>query len=93
MTTLGLASTDFMNHPPDDLFPNDTFLALGSNATTFDVTSPVTDMANYRNDPTLRYDFVLRGQYEPPDGASNSSCASKVRKMQLHVTYLVPDQH
>jgi hypothetical protein len=93
VTTLGLASSDWVNHPPDDLFPNDTFMALGSNATTFDVTSPVADMASYRYDPTLRYGFVLRGQYESLDGGSNSSCVSIIRNMQLHVTYLVPDQH
>jgi hypothetical protein len=68
-------------------------MALGSNATTFDFSSPVADMASYRYDPTLRYGFVLRGPYESLDGGSNSACESTIRNMQLHVTYLVPDQH
>lgn len=91
VTTLGIATTDWLNNPQEGLFPNDTYQDQAPlNTTEFDVTSPVQLMIASPGDPSLRYGFVLRGAIEQLNGDDNSACMSIVNKIQLHITYVVP---
>jgi hypothetical protein len=93
VTTLGIATTDWLKVPPAGLFPNDTYVSLDDqNFREIDVTGPVQDMLNYPGDPTLRYGFVLRGRYENLSADADSACLSRISNIRLELTYVVPDQ-
>jgi hypothetical protein len=92
VAVLGIATVDWAGLNLDALIPNEDFENVVPSAKReWNVTDHVRRQVQYAEDQSLRYGYVLRGALEQLDGDDSTSCLSEISKVQLQVTYLVPD--
>ena len=104
VTTLGLATTDWVANPPEaakldspvglipvgaGFFPNETYLD-GDPVQSFDLAQVVAESLGHPEEP--RYGFVLRGSDEDISVRdAPDTCYSAIGNIRLHLVYVVPD--
>lgn len=104
VTTLGLATTDWVANPPETakvdsplgpipvgagFFPDDTYLA-GDPVQSFNLAQVVAESLGHPQEP--RYGFILRGSDEDISVRDTpDTCYSTIDNIRLHLVYIVPD--